>query len=90
LIGEDKGPDTAGNFPGERKGKTTVKLYPEPAGKVVLSVADDGGGIPEQINPTKTSTLGLRLVTLVDQPGGESSMRRSGLTEFTLRFPIEP
>jgi PAS domain S-box-containing protein len=78
-------------FPGERKGKITVKLYPEPSGKVVLSVADDGIGIPEHIDPSKTSTLGLQIVTLLaDQLGGEISMRRSGPTEFALRFPIEP
>jgi two-component sensor histidine kinase len=74
----------------ERQGKITVKVCPEHAGKVVLSVADDGVGIPEHIDPYNTGTLGLQLVALLaDQLGGEISMRRSGPTEFTLHCPIE-
>jgi PAS domain S-box-containing protein len=78
-------------FPGERKGNILVKLHPEPSDKVMLSVADDGVGIPGHIDPSKTSTLGLQLVTLLaGQLGGKISIRRSDPTQFTLCFPIEP
>lgn len=78
-------------FPGDRKGKITVKLHAGSAGRAVLSVADDGIGIPEHVDPSKVGTLGLQLVTLLaDQLGGEISMRRSDPTEIALRFAIEP
>jgi two-component sensor histidine kinase len=63
----------------------------EPDGTTVLSVADDGTGIPEGIEVGRTSTLGLQLVGLLaDQLGGKIAMRRSDPTEFVLSFAIEP
>jgi PAS domain S-box-containing protein len=78
-------------FPGVRPGEIVVKLFAEPTGKAVLSVSDNGIGIPEEVDMSKATTLGLQLVTLLaDQLGGDMSMRRFNPTEFILRFPIEP
>jgi PAS domain S-box-containing protein len=77
-------------FPDGRRGGIAVKLFEEPNGKAVLSVSDNGIGIPDDIDLSNTSTLGLQLVTLLsDQLGGEISMRRSDPTEFVLRFPMD-
>jgi PAS domain S-box-containing protein len=77
-------------FPGDRKGEISVELIADPSGKAVLSVADNGIGIPEGIDISKTSTLGLQLVTLLtDQLGGKITTRRSNPTEFVLTFAIE-
>jgi PAS domain S-box-containing protein len=79
-------------FPGDRRGEIRVGLFSEPDGAtVVLSVADDGVGIPDDVDLGKTSTLGLQLVTLLsDQLGGKIAMRRSNPTEFVLSFAIQP
>ncbi len=77
-------------FPGDRRGNVTVKLTANSSGEAVLSVTDDGVGIPESVDTSKTSTLGLQLVTLLaDQLGGKVAIRRSNPTEFVLTFPIE-
>jgi PAS domain S-box-containing protein len=78
-------------FPGDRRGEIMVKLFADGSGNAVLSVADNGIGIPEGTEMSKTSTLGLQLVTLLaDQLGGKVAMRRSDPTEFVLTFAIEP
>ena len=76
-------------FPGDRTGKIAVKLFSEADGKAVLSVADNGVGIPEGMDMARTSTLGLQLVTLLTgQLGGTISTRRSDPTEFVLTFAV--
>jgi two-component sensor histidine kinase len=76
-------------FPDGRRGEIAVKLFAEPAGRAVLSVADNGVGIPEDVDMSKTSTLGLQLVALLaDQLGGTITKRRSNPTEFVLSFAI--
>jgi PAS domain S-box-containing protein len=78
-------------FPADRRGEIAVRLFADPSGKAVLSVADNGVGISEGIDMTKTSTLGLQLVSLLaDQLGGAISIRRSNPTEFVLSFAVEP
>jgi PAS domain S-box-containing protein len=77
-------------FPGGRSGEISVKLFADRNGRAVMSVSDNGIGVPEKIDLSKTSSLGLQLVTLLTaQLGGEVSMRRSDPTEFVLSFPIE-
>jgi PAS domain S-box-containing protein len=77
-------------FPDGRRGEIAVKLFAEPAGRAVLSVADNGVGIPENVDMSKASTLGLQLVALLaDQLGGTITKRRSNPTEFVLSFAIE-
>jgi two-component sensor histidine kinase len=88
-------------FPASDKGEIRIKLSREENGKCiksinedcsiayVLSVSDNGIGIPENIDIEDLESLGLQLVTsLVDQLGGELEMKRNNGTEFTIRFTV--
>ncbi len=58
--------------------------------QVVLSVSDDGVGIPQQLDIEQTDSLGLQLVTLLaEQLGGRLSVQRANPTRFLLRFPVQ-
>lgn len=53
----------------------------------VLTVADNGKGIPEEVDFRTTDSLGLQLITiLVDQIDGFIELKRDRGTEFTLWF----
>jgi two-component sensor histidine kinase len=55
-----------------------------------LSVSDDGPGLPEGFNPTKTNGLGMKLISsLVRQIGGQLQIARGDNgkgTQFTVLF----
>ncbi|WP_410509163.1 PAS domain S-box protein [Methanosarcina hadiensis] len=54
----------------------------------VLTVSDNGSGLPEEFNVEDSNTLGLQLVLiLVDQLDGKLDLNRDSGTEFTIRFP---
>jgi PAS domain S-box-containing protein len=58
-------------FPDERGGRVRVSFHPDGVGKHVLTVSDDGVGLPEDVDLANPRTLGLQLVhTLVQQLGG--------------------
>jgi PAS domain S-box-containing protein len=76
-------------FPDSQKGNVFV-IFRFAEGNYVLSVRDDGAGIPENIDFTKSETLGLQLVNaLTSQLFGEISLDRSQGTAFTIIFPAE-
>ncbi|MPM72531.1 hypothetical protein SDC9_119507 [bioreactor metagenome] len=53
----------------------------------VLSVSDNGIGIPENLDIESLEGLGFQLVTsLVDQLDREFELKRHNGTEFTMRF----
>jgi PAS domain S-box-containing protein len=55
----------------------------------VLSVSDNGVGIPENLDIENLDSLGLHLVTsLVEQLDGELEIKKNNGTEFTLRFIV--
>jgi PAS domain S-box-containing protein len=55
----------------------------------VLTVSDNGIGIPEDIEIEELDSLGMQLViTLVDQLDGELEIKRENGTEFTVRFTV--
>uniref|UniRef100_UPI002FCE1130 sensor histidine kinase n=1 Tax=Methanosarcina horonobensis TaxID=418008 RepID=UPI002FCE1130 len=55
----------------------------------ILSVSDNGVGIPEDIDIENPNSLGLQLVvSLVDQLDGELELKRNKGTEFTVRFAV--
>ena len=55
----------------------------------VLTVSDNGIGIPENFNSENSSSLGLQLVMiLVDQLEGELELKRDSGTEFVIRFGV--
>ncbi|MEI9985804.1 MAG: PAS domain S-box protein [Aliidongia sp.] len=69
-------------------GEISVSIGHDPAGLIVLSVSDNGIGIPDHVDIGKATTLGLQLVVLLaDQLRGSFSMQRSNPTRVTLTFP---
>ncbi|MBN1496512.1 MAG: PAS domain S-box protein [Spirochaetes bacterium] len=77
-------------FPGNRKGTVTIDVHLEGDEKV-LRVSDDGVGLPEGLDYSKSDSLGLRLVNaLAKQLTGTLQYRGNGGTEFTIRFRGEP
>ena len=55
----------------------------------VLSVSDNGIGVPECFNLGDPGTLGIQLVMiLADQLGGELELKRENGTEFIIRFIV--
>jgi PAS domain S-box-containing protein len=55
----------------------------------ILTVSDDGIGIPESLNLENPDSLGIQLVTtLVDQLDGGLELKRNNGTEFTIRFTV--
>ncbi len=58
-------------------------------GQCRLMVADDGRGLPDDLDPSTASTLGLRLVgALAEQLHAEVSFIRDPGTEIRLRFDL--
>jgi len=77
-------------FPGGREGEVNIDLVVKPDGSGVLSVRDDGIGLPAELVPQKTTTLGLQLVnTLTKQLNGSIELMRGNGTTFSITFPLE-
>ena len=56
-------------------------------GKITLSIADNGIGLPEEHKIEKAETLGLQLVnTLVEQIEGEIEINKERGTKFSIVF----
>lgn len=75
-------------FPGEGRGSIRVVLRKIDPSNWMLIVADDGVGLPVDIDMRKTTSLGLELVTLlVKQLAGTLEIKRNGGTSFQITFP---
>lgn len=76
-------------FPGNRYGHISINLSKDGDDYVRLVVSDDGIGIAESVDFENTTSLGLKLVTLLsEQVAGELKVNRANPTEFVLRFPV--
>jgi two-component sensor histidine kinase len=85
-------------FPNKDNGEIRVTLCRNESGisdvensntVYVLSVSDNGVGIPTGLDIENLDSLGLQLVTtLVDQLDGELGLRRDNGTEFIIRFSV--
>ena len=90
-------------FPGREYGEIRIKLHREENGEYVvksknedckntsfiLTVSDNGIGIPENLEIEDLDSLGLQLVTsLVNQLDGELELKRDNGTEFKLKFAV--
>ena len=72
-------------FP-EGKGNIDVKLQLK-GNKYILTVSDNGIGLPEDLDPFHASSLGLKLVTSLSiQLEGKLEVLRDGETSFILTF----
>ena len=77
-------------FPGDLRGEIRIGLAMEAEHHVVLSVADDGIGIPDALDFENATTLGLQLVTLLaEQLGSKIELHRAKPTCFTVRFAVD-
>jgi PAS domain S-box-containing protein len=78
-------------FPNGRQGHIRLVLTSEAKDEeeyVVLSLADDGVGIPANVDLDNPTTLGLQLLPLLaNQLHGTLRVERANPTRFTLRFP---
>jgi two-component system, sensor histidine kinase PdtaS len=55
----------------------------------VLTVSDNGVGVPESLDLENPGSLGIELVTtLVDQLEGKLELKRKNGTEFIIRFIV--
>jgi two-component sensor histidine kinase len=76
-------------FPGDRTGTIHVELR-EDAGRVSVTVMDDGVGMPAGFDPRASSSLGMQLVgTLVEQLQGGIELAGERGTAVRVSFPAE-
>jgi len=83
-------------FTAKEKGNLSISLNLEKDKLLLLTVCDDGIGIPKKIQFSNTKTLGLRLVrVLTRQLNGKAELKenpyckKSRGTMFVFRFPLE-
>ncbi|UTB32182.1 MAG: ATP-binding protein [Methanobacterium sp. ERen5] len=73
-------------FPDGKTGKITVSLRNHGDGYLLI-VGDDGVGLPEDLEFTRTDSLGLELVNnLVDQVDGTIELDKRCGTKFIIKF----
>jgi two-component sensor histidine kinase len=74
-------------FPEERCGTVRISLQTEKEHSMVLTVADDGVGLPETVDVFETNSLGLRLVRiLASQMDGSVECSSENGTAFRIIF----
>jgi PAS domain S-box-containing protein len=89
-------------FPGRAKGEIRIKLCREKIEECtdniegcrstdfILTISDNGIGIPKNLSTENLDTLGIQLVTtLVEQLDGELELKRNNGTEFTIQFTVK-
>jgi PAS domain S-box-containing protein len=76
-------------FPENKTGQISVSLKEDADNMLVLTVSDNGVGIPNGISLLNNSTLGLKLVgnLVQNQLGGKIELERSHGTTFKITFP---
>jgi two-component sensor histidine kinase len=77
-------------FPGNRTGQIRIEAAIEPPNTLVLTILDNGIGLPPYVEVGKTDTLGLKLVLGLteNQLGGELEVNRSHGTCYRIKFPL--
>ncbi len=77
-------------FPGGSRGEIEVATVSGNSDHFMLEVADNGIGLPAQVDISQCRTLGLKLTwgLATQQLGGEIEVNRSRGTRFTIRIPF--
>jgi two-component sensor histidine kinase len=74
-------------FKERNTGEIRLELFRQEDGKIVLVVADNGVGLPENLKIKDSKTLGMGLVeTFADQLGAHVEILRKQGTEFRVVF----
>ena len=75
-------------FPDNRRGEIMVSLGLVDTGEVILGVADNGIGLPEDFDLERVNTMGLHLVQLLGerQLGGKVSLELKNGTAWFIHF----
>jgi len=74
-------------FPDERRGRVVIELREREGGMAELTIADDGIGLPPDIDVEKTRSLGLRLVrSLAQQLGSPAEFSSQSGTSVRILF----
>jgi PAS domain S-box-containing protein len=76
-------------FPQGQQGEIIVGLQSADKGKVILTVADNGVGLPADFNMNDLETLGMQIISaLAKKLHGSIKIDRSKGTKFTMEFQI--
>ena len=76
-------------FANRGHGELRIALTRQLGDEALLSVSDNGVGLPEDANDARAGTLGLQLVrVLTKQLNGTLTINPAGPTLFSIRFPI--
>ena len=75
-------------FPGKNSGTISIEMSGSEDEGYIITIADDGIGIPKGLDVKETRTLGMRLVgDLVAHLDGNMSLDSSPGTRIAIRFP---
>ncbi len=76
-------------FPDGRSGDIVIELSPGPHGDYLLTVRDNGVGLPPTLDLPTVTSLGLRIVNiLTSQLGGTLTVNHAGGAAFTIELPL--
>jgi len=76
-------------FTGKIKGEIKISLYKENKDKLILIVADNGKGLPKDLDYKNTETLGLQLIySLVDQHNGSIVVDNTKGVSFKISLTV--
>jgi PAS domain S-box-containing protein len=74
-------------FPGDRKGEIKIELRKLPEHRVMMSISDNGIGLPDDFNIEQAESLGLQLImALANQLDGELIVSRENGPRFSITF----
>jgi PAS domain S-box-containing protein len=74
-------------FPDKKEGKIYINLTESEPGEYLLTIGDDGIGIPKEIDLNNATTMGLKLVKILsEQLSGKVHLVRQNGTEFRITF----
>ena len=75
-------------FRGRTQGRIRIDMHPVNEHEILLSVSDDGVGLPPGIEPQSGETFGMQLIAdLVDQLHGSVQVDRDAGTTVRIVFP---
>lgn len=77
-------------FPNDRVGTITIRLSKPDPDRVILSVSDDGIGLPASFNPEESTGLGTQLIRMLSDQMGATVKWASGKgTSVNVGIPLQ-